>query len=63
MAKEGCDVSHVSTDPARLTGAVVLGIKDKDTFPLIFLRENCADMAIDRSRRRGGLHRVVAARC
>ena len=24
----------------------MLGIKDKDTFPLIFLRENCADMAI-----------------
>ena len=33
-------------DPRRLTGAVVLGIKDRDTFPLIFLRENCADMAI-----------------
>src|SRR6266568_2405139 len=46
IAREGCDVSHVSTDPARLTGAVVLGIKDRDTFPLIFLRENCADMAI-----------------
>jgi len=46
IAREGCDVSHVSTDPTRLTGAVVLGIKDRDTFPLIFLRENCADMAI-----------------
>ena len=46
IAREGCDVSHVSVDPRRLTGAVVLGIKDKDTFPLIFLRENCADMAI-----------------
>ena len=46
IAREGCDVSHVSTDPQRLTGAVVLGIKDKDTFPLIFMRENCADMAI-----------------
>src|SRR5437762_1396841 len=46
MAREGCDVSHVGVDPARLTAAVVLGIKDKDTFPLIFLRENCADMAI-----------------
>ncbi len=46
IAREGCDVSHVSVDPARLTGAVVLGIKDQDTFPLIFLRENCADMAI-----------------
>ncbi len=46
IGKEGCDTSHVSVDPARLTGAVVLGIKDKDTFPLIFMRENCADMAI-----------------
>ena len=47
IAKEGCDTSHVGVDPQRLTAAVVLGIKDKDTFPLIFLRENCADMAID----------------
>src|SRR5437773_166309 len=46
IAHEGCDVSHVGVDPSRLTAAVVLGIKDKDTFPLIFLRENCADMAI-----------------
>ena len=46
IAREGCDVSHVGVDPTRLTGAVVLGIKDKDTFPLIFMRENCADMAI-----------------
>lgn len=46
LAKEGCDVSHVSVDPERLTAAVVLGIKDRDTFPLIFLRENSADMAI-----------------
>src|SRR5690242_1996656 len=46
IAREGCDVSHVGVDPSRLTGAVVLGIEDKDTFPLIFLRENCADMAI-----------------
>jgi len=46
IAREGCDTSHVGVDPARLTAAVVLGIKDKDTFPLIFLREDCADMAI-----------------
>jgi 5-dehydro-2-deoxygluconokinase len=46
LAREGCDVSHVGVDPARLTAAVVLGIEDKETFPLIFLRENCADMAI-----------------
>jgi len=49
IAKEGCDVSHVGIDATRLTGAVVLGIKDRDTFPLIFMRENCADMAIGES--------------
>jgi 5-dehydro-2-deoxygluconokinase len=47
IAREGCDISHISIDPSRLTGAVVLGIKDRDTFPLIFMRENCADMAIE----------------
>jgi 5-dehydro-2-deoxygluconokinase len=46
LAAEGVDVSHVKTDPARLTGLVILGIRDQDTFPLIFYRENCADMAI-----------------
>ena len=46
IAREGCDVSHVGVDPSRLTAAVVLGIEDKETFPLIFLRENCADMAV-----------------
>ncbi|HMQ12791.1 MAG TPA: 5-dehydro-2-deoxygluconokinase [Candidatus Competibacter phosphatis] len=46
LAAEGVDVSHVITDPKRLTALVILGIKDRDTFPLIFYRENCADMAI-----------------
>jgi len=46
LARAGVDVSHVVTDEERLTGLVLLGIKDKDTFPLIFYRENCADMAI-----------------
>ena len=43
----GCDVGHVRSDPDHLTGLVLLGIKDRETFPLIFYRENCADMAID----------------
>lgn len=46
LDKEGCDVSHVSIDPERLTALVLLGLKDKHTFPLLFYRENCADMAI-----------------
>ncbi|AXE97918.1 bifunctional 5-dehydro-2-deoxygluconokinase/5-dehydro-2-deoxyphosphogluconate aldolase [Paraburkholderia hospita] len=47
LTKEGCDVSHVRTDHDRLTALVLLGLKDRDTFPLIFYRENCADMAVD----------------
>jgi len=46
LAREGCDVGNVGIDPQRLTALVLLGIKDRDTFPLIFYRENCADMAI-----------------
>ena len=46
LQKEGCDTSHVGVDPRRLTAGVVLGIKDRNTFPLVFLREDCADMAI-----------------
>ncbi|MEO6015778.1 MAG: 5-dehydro-2-deoxygluconokinase [Polaromonas sp.] len=46
LAAEGVDVSHVLTDPKRLTALVFLGIQDRDTFPLVFYRDNCADMAI-----------------
>lgn len=42
----GCDTSHLTTDKKRLTALVLLSIKDRDTFPLIFYRDNCADMAI-----------------
>ncbi|ALK30308.1 bifunctional 5-dehydro-2-deoxygluconokinase/5-dehydro-2-deoxyphosphogluconate aldolase [Burkholderia plantarii] len=47
LAREGCDTRHLSTDPERLTALVLLGLKDRDTFPLVFYRENCADMALD----------------
>jgi len=46
LAAEGVDVSHVKTDPERLTALVFLSIKDRATFPLIFYRHDCADMAI-----------------
>lgn len=47
LRREGVDTRGVVTDPSRLTALVLLGIVDKETFPLIFYRENCADMAID----------------
>ncbi|PSV49645.1 bifunctional 5-dehydro-2-deoxygluconokinase/5-dehydro-2-deoxyphosphogluconate aldolase [Photobacterium indicum] len=42
----GVDTSYLITDEERLTALVILGIKDEETFPLIFYRDNCADMAI-----------------
>nr|WP_321981594.1 5-dehydro-2-deoxygluconokinase [uncultured Cohaesibacter sp.] len=46
LASEGVDVRGVVTDPKRLTALVILGIRDQEHFPLIFFRENCADMAL-----------------
>ncbi|WP_122222881.1 bifunctional 5-dehydro-2-deoxygluconokinase/5-dehydro-2-deoxyphosphogluconate aldolase [Pseudomonas syringae group genomosp. 3] len=46
LAREGCDVSAIKCDPERLTAMVLLGLKDRETFPLVFYRENCADMAL-----------------
>ena len=46
LVREGVDVQGVKTDPDRLTALVLLGIRDEDHFPLIFYRENCADMAL-----------------
>lgn len=47
LIDEGVDVSHVTTDPDRLSALVILGIRDLQTFPHIFYRENCADMGIE----------------
>lgn len=46
LNREGVETGHVKTDPDRLTALVLLGIRDTESFPLIFYRENCADMAI-----------------
>ena len=46
LGREGVDVRGVKTDPERLTALVILGIRDEESFPLIFYRENCADMAL-----------------
>ena len=46
LAREGVNVQGVITDKERLTALVLLGIRDEKQFPLIFYRENCADMAL-----------------
>ena len=59
LQREGCDTSQIQIDPQRLTGLVLLGLKDRDTFPLLFYRENCADMALDAA----GIDEAFIASC
>lgn len=46
MRREGVDARGIVTDPERLTALVLLSVENDNSFPLIFYRENCADMAL-----------------
>jgi 5-dehydro-2-deoxygluconokinase len=46
LERVGCDTTLLKTDPERLTGLVILGIRGDGTFPHIFHRHDCADMAV-----------------
>jgi 5-dehydro-2-deoxygluconokinase len=44
---EGVETAFIPRKPGRRTSAVVLGIEPPDKFPLVFYRDNCADIALD----------------
>lgn len=46
LERHGVETRGVVADRERLTALVLLGIRDQEQFPLIFYRENCADMAL-----------------
>ncbi|WAX97245.1 5-dehydro-2-deoxygluconokinase [Aminobacter sp. NyZ550] len=46
MLREGVSDGGIVTDKERLTALVLLSVENDKTFPLIFYRENCADMAL-----------------
>ena len=46
LERVGSSSEYLITDKDRLTALVLLGIEDDETFPLIFYRDDCADMAI-----------------
>ena len=46
MLREGVSDKGMVTDKERLTALVLLSVENDRTFPLIFYRENCADMAL-----------------
>ncbi|MDQ2780171.1 MAG: 5-dehydro-2-deoxygluconokinase [Pseudomonadota bacterium] len=47
LQAEHVDVSCLRTDPTRLTALVFLGVRNPETFPLVFYRDRCADMALN----------------
>src|SRR3546814_13966058 len=47
LAREGGSTAGVAADPERLTAFVFLGIRAPATFPLVFYRQNSADMALE----------------
>lgn len=46
LSNEGVDTQFIPRKQGRRTSAVVLGIEPPDKFPLVFYRENCADIAL-----------------
>lgn len=46
LAREAVETRCVRTDSQRLTSLVLLSVREQDSFPLIFYRENCADSAL-----------------
>ncbi|GAA4497485.1 bifunctional 5-dehydro-2-deoxygluconokinase/5-dehydro-2-deoxyphosphogluconate aldolase [Gluconacetobacter tumulicola] len=46
LVREGVATDGIVTDPQRLTALAILGIRDRESFPLIFYRTDCADAAL-----------------
>jgi 5-dehydro-2-deoxygluconokinase len=46
LTGEGVDIRFSPRKPGRKSSAVVLGIEPPDKFPLVFYRDNCADIAL-----------------
>ncbi|UPG74689.1 5-dehydro-2-deoxygluconokinase (plasmid) [Roseomonas gilardii subsp. gilardii] len=46
LSREGVETRGVVTDPQRLTALVLLAVEADHTSPMIFYREDCADMAL-----------------
>jgi 5-dehydro-2-deoxygluconokinase len=46
LEQNGVDVRYSPRKPGRRTSAVLLGIEPPDRFPLVFYRDNCADIEL-----------------
>ena len=46
LNNEGVETKYTPRKPGHRTSAVVLGIEPPDKFPLVFYRDNCADIEL-----------------
>src|SRR5690606_10060052 len=46
LQREGVDTSGIATDAERLTALVLLAVEAEGVSPMIFVRTDCADMAL-----------------
>lgn len=46
LQKEGVDTQYCPFKPGHRTSAVILGIEPPDKFPLVYYRDNCADIEL-----------------
>lgn len=46
LVQEGVETRFVARKPGRRTSAVLLGIEPPDRFPLVYYRDNCADIEL-----------------
>src|SRR5919205_1327337 len=47
LEQEGVETAFIPRKPGRRTSAVVLGIEPPDKFPLVYYRDNCADIELN----------------
>lgn len=47
LRKEGVETRYIPRKPGHRTSCVLLGIEPPDKFPLVYYRENCADIEIN----------------
>lgn len=47
LSREGVDITGIATDDKRLTALVLLAVEAEGVSPMIFVRTDCADMALD----------------
>jgi 5-dehydro-2-deoxygluconokinase len=46
LVREGVSIMGITVDPDRLTALAILSVESDTSFPLLFYRENCADIAL-----------------